>query len=68
MMLFIVHASKDGETVETDRLSPVIAVAKARGLSKAGWQVHVTDADRRQYAPEKFDRLLSFEARRRDEP
>jgi hypothetical protein len=30
-------------------------------LLKEGWQVHITDADGRQYTPEKFDQVLSFD-------
>lgn len=60
-MTFIIFASKDGATSETHRISPTVAVAKARGLFKAGWQVHIVDADGRQYPPEKFDQLLSFD-------
>jgi hypothetical protein len=38
----------------------VLAVAKARGLFKTGWQVHVVDADGRVFHSEKLDHLLSF--------
>jgi hypothetical protein len=38
-----------------------MAVAKARTLSKSGWQVHVTDPDGRVFQPDKFDQLLSFD-------
>jgi hypothetical protein len=40
--------------------TPVIAVAKARGLLKAGWQVHIVDADGHVFLSEKFDQLLKF--------
>jgi hypothetical protein len=36
-----------------------IAVARARGLSEAGWHVHVVDADGRIFYPEEFDHLLA---------
>jgi hypothetical protein len=45
MPALVVNASKDGE--ESKRMlynGPIIAVAKARGLLKAGWQVHIVDA------------------------
>ena len=41
--------------------SPVLTVAKARGLFKAGWQVHVVDANGRVFHPDKFDHLLRFD-------
>jgi hypothetical protein len=40
---------------------PVIAVAQARMLDMAGWQVQITDRACRQYQPEKFEQLLSFD-------
>jgi hypothetical protein len=60
-MTFTIHASKDGETIETHRASPVIAVAQARMLDMAGWQVQITDLAYRQYQLEKLDQLLSFD-------
>jgi hypothetical protein len=61
MPALVVHASKEGqESKRTLYVSPVIAVAKAGGLFKAGWQVHIVDADGEVFHPEKFDRLLRF--------
>jgi hypothetical protein len=57
----VVHASKQGEeSKRTLYVSHVIAVAKGRGLVKAGWQVHIIDADGEVFHPEKFDKLLRF--------
>jgi hypothetical protein len=61
MAALVVHASKDGESTRTLYVSLVIAVARARGLLKAGWRVHVVDAEGRVFHPEKLDQLLSFE-------
>jgi hypothetical protein len=36
MAALVVHASKDRKSKRTLYINPVIAVAKARGLSKAG--------------------------------
>ena len=55
------YRSKDGESTRTLYVSLVIAVARARGLLKAGWRVHVVDAEGRLFHPEKFDQLLSFD-------
>jgi hypothetical protein len=60
MAALVVHASKDGESNRTLFANPVLAIAKARGLSKAGWLVHVVDADGGVYHPEQFDQLLKF--------
>jgi hypothetical protein len=43
-------------------------VAKARIMSKAGWQVHVVDADGRMFHPEQFDELLRFDPKRTGSP
>jgi hypothetical protein len=61
MTAFTIHASKDGETSQTVRIGPTISVAKARELTKYGWQVHITDADGQQYGPDRFDDLLRFD-------
>lgn len=61
MTAFTIHASKDGETSQTVRIGPTIAVAKARELTKFGWQVHITDADGHRYGHDRFDELLRFD-------
>ena len=63
MSALVVHASKDGESTRTLFTSPILAVAKARGLFKTGWQVHVVDADGRVFHAEKFDHLLRFDSK-----
>jgi hypothetical protein len=42
-MTFAIHASKDGQSVMTVRISPAVAVDRARVLESLGWRVHVTD-------------------------
>lgn len=61
MTAFTIHASKDGESIETVVMGPTMTVAKARTLSKSGWRVHITDPDGRVFQPDKFDQLLSFD-------
>jgi hypothetical protein len=61
MAAFTIQASKDGESIETIVMGPTVTVAKARSLSKSGWQVHITDSDGNVYRPDKFDQLLSFD-------
>ena len=63
MTAFSIHSSKDGQSVHTVRIGPRITVAKARALSKEGWQVHIADADGRQYGPDDFEESLSFDRR-----
>ncbi len=58
---FTIHASKNGETNETERTSPTITVAKARALFKSGWRVHIADAAGRKYGPAEFDEILKFD-------
>jgi hypothetical protein len=59
-MTFTIHASKNGQSVATVRISPAVAVDKARVLESLGWQVHVTDSAGHQFGPSDFDRLSSF--------
>ena len=68
MAALVVHASKDRKSTRTLYLGPAIAVAKARIMSKAGWQVHVVDADGRMFHPEQFDELLRFDPKRTGSP
>jgi hypothetical protein len=55
---FIVHASRDGETTTTVRLSVVVAAAKGLALAEEGWQVFITGPDGIRYQPSEFDKLL----------
>jgi hypothetical protein len=64
MAALVVHASKDRMSTRTLYLSPAIAVAKARVMSKAGWQVHIVDADGRIFHCEQFDEILRFDPKR----
>jgi hypothetical protein len=58
MPALVVHASKDSKSQRTLYINPALAVAKARGLSRRGWHVHVVDADGRMFYQEQFDELL----------
>jgi hypothetical protein len=58
IMTFTIHASKDGHLVQTLRLKPQAAVSKARSLNKAGWEVHITDAQGASFSPPMFGELL----------
>ena len=56
-MTFAIHASRDGQSVVTIRISPVAAVDKARLLQNLGWRVHIDSAGH-QFGPSEFDQLL----------
>ena len=58
MTIFTVHWSKDGGSDETHRISPVVAVAKARQLEASGYRVRITDRRGRQFTPGEFDQLF----------
>ncbi len=65
MAALVVHASKDGESTQIFFTSPVLAVAKGRGLFKTGWIVEIIDDDGSAFAPSEFDQLLSFDRPKR---
>lgn len=65
MEIFTIHASKDGDWVETQLTSPTLTVARANGLTKSGWDVHITDSEGRRYGSVRFNDILSFDRKPR---
>jgi hypothetical protein len=63
-MPYTIHASKDGQSAETQRIRPVVAAAKARSLAIAGWDVYVTDSAGRQFSLDELDDLTHDADRR----
>ncbi len=61
MEVFTIHASKDGEWVETQGTSPTLIVAKANTFHRTGWDVHIADSYGRRYGPTRFNEVLSFD-------
>jgi hypothetical protein len=57
-MTFAIHASRDGQSVITIRISAIAAVDKARLLASLGWQVHITDSAGHRFGPSEVHRLL----------
>ena len=57
-MAYKMIAERDNETVTIEKESSLIIVAKARIWASEGWQVVITGADGKSYAPDEFDRLL----------
>jgi hypothetical protein len=51
-------AERENESLNIERQSSLVIVAKARIFASEGWQVVITDADGKSYAPSEFEQLL----------
>jgi hypothetical protein len=58
-MTFVVRGTRGGEATTVVRLRADTAVAKARDLLVAGWQVFIECPDGRRNYPDDFENLLS---------
>jgi len=58
--VFTIHATRDDRSMITHRILPEIAVAQARQLNDAGWQVHISELGGRAFKPSEFYQLLSY--------
>jgi len=58
-MAYQIVAVRENETVTCERMSVLIAIAKARVWTSEGWQVVITDAEGRTLEPAEFDKLLA---------
>ena len=56
-MAYRIVAERDNETVRMDRMSSLMAVAKAKVWASEGWEVTIIVRDEDELAPET-DRLL----------
>ena len=56
-LTYAIHASKNGQSVVTIRITPIAAVDKARLLERLGWQVHITDSAGYHFDSLDFNRL-----------
>jgi hypothetical protein len=61
-MTYAIHASRDGQSVVTVRISPIAAVDKARLLERLEWRVHITNSAGHQFDSPDFERLLLITA------
>ena len=52
-------AERENESLNVERQSSLVIVAKARIFASEGWQVVITDADGKSYALAEFDQLLA---------
>jgi hypothetical protein len=60
-LAYKITAQRENETVRSERISVLIAIAKARVWVSEGWQVVITDGDGTAFAPAEFDDLLSLQ-------
>ncbi len=52
-------AERDNTTVKVERQSLLLIVAKAKVWVSEGWQVVITDAEGKTYAPADFEQLVA---------
>jgi hypothetical protein len=57
-MAYRIVAERDNETVRMDRMSSLMAVAKARVWASEGWEVTIIVRDDEELAPVGSDRRL----------
>ena len=57
-MAYRIVAERENETVRMDRMTSLIAVAKARVWASEGWDVTIIVRDEDELAPVETDRLL----------
>ena len=57
-MAYRIVAERENETVRMDRMSSLMAMAKARVWASEGWEVTIIVRDEDGSAPAEADRLL----------
>jgi hypothetical protein len=57
-MAYRIVAERENETVRMDRMSSLMAVAKARVWASEGWEVTIIVRDEDESAPVESNRLL----------
>ena len=57
-MAYRIVAERENETVRMDRMSSLMAMAKARVWASEGWEVTIIVRDEDELAPVEADRLL----------
>jgi hypothetical protein len=58
-LAYQIVAVRENETVRCERMSVLIAIAKARVWISEGWQVVITDEEGRTVEPAEYDKLLA---------
>lgn len=56
-MPYIIVAHRNGERIETARITLGISVAKAQMLRNEGWQVYIFDLTETAFPPISFEQL-----------
>jgi hypothetical protein len=62
-LAYTITAQRENETVRSERVSELIAIAKARVWASEGWLVVISDGKGKSFGPAEFDDLLSFPTR-----
>ena len=57
-MAYRIVAERENETVRMDRMSSLMALAKARVWASEGWDVTIIVRDEDEFSPAQADRLL----------
>jgi hypothetical protein len=57
-MAYRIVAERDNETVRMDRMSSLMALAKARVWASEGWDVTIIVREEDEFSPAQTDRLL----------
>jgi hypothetical protein len=57
-MAYRIVAERENETVRMDRMSSLMALAKAKVWASEGWEVTIIVRDEDESAPVEADRLL----------
>ena len=58
-MSYRMVAERDNVSVQIERVSSLIVVAKARVWASEGWQVEIIDINGKIFAPADFESLLA---------
>jgi hypothetical protein len=58
-LAYQIVAVRENETVKCERISVLIAIAKARVWISEGWQVVIMDDEGKTLEPSEFDKLLA---------
>jgi hypothetical protein len=62
-LAYTITAQRENETVQSERVSELIAIAKARVWASEGWLVVISDGNGKSFGPAEFGDLLSFPTR-----
>ena len=58
-MAYKMIAERENESLNIERQSSLIIVAKARIFASEGWQVKITDGEGKEFGPAEFEDFVS---------